>query len=181
MRVLLVLVAVVAALAVVVARRPADFRVERTAVIAAPAAAVFAQVNDFHRWPAWNPWGKLDPAMKHSFEGAPAGAGAVYTWSGNRQVGEGRMTIVDSRPDKLIRIRLQFLKPFPGDSVAEFTFTPRNESTLVTWRMTGTNNFLAKAMHLVINMDRMIGGQFDRGLADMKAVVEATPRGEPRS
>jgi len=172
---------VVSGLAVVVARRPAEFRVERTTVIAAPPAAVFAQVNDFHRWQAWNPWGKMDPSMTQRFEGSAAGAGAVYTWSGNRQVGEGRMTIVDSRPDELIRIRLEFLKPLPGESVAEFTFAPQNGSTLVTWRMAGTNSFLAKAIHLAINMDRMIGGQFDRGLADMKAVVEAAPPGEPRS
>jgi uncharacterized protein YndB with AHSA1/START domain len=181
MRILVVLVVIVGVLAVVVARRPSEFRVERTAVITAPPSAVFAQVNDFHKWDAWNPWAKLDPAVKQAYEGAPAGAGAVYTWSGNRHVGEGRMTIVESRPNELIRIRLEFLKPFPGVSTAEFTFTPQNERTAVTWSMTGTNNFMAKAIHLVMNMDKMIGGQFDRGLADMKSVVEAAPRLEPRS
>jgi len=176
MKILLVLIAFVAVLGAVVASRPSEFRVERTRVIAAPPAAVFAQVNDFHKWPTWNPWGKLDPTMKQTYEGAPAGVGAVYTWAGNRQVGEGRMTIVESRPDELIRLRLDFMKPLPGTSTAEFTFQPQGNETAVTWRMHGTNNFMAKAIHLVINMDRMIGGQFDRGLADMKAAVEAGSR-----
>ena len=176
MKVLLVLIALVAVLAVVVASRPSEFRVERTTIIDAPPAAVFAQVNDFHRWPAWNPWGKLDPTMKQTYEGAPAGVGAAYTWVGNRQVGEGRMAITESRPDELIRVRLEFVKPLPGTSVAEFTFRPQGNQTAVTWSMTGTNNFMAKAIHLVMNMDRMIGGQFDRGLADMKAAVESGPR-----
>ena len=114
--------------------------------------------------------------MKQSYEGAPAGVGAVYTWVGNRQVGEGRMTITESRPDELIRIRLDFIKPLPGTSTAEFTFRPQGNQTAVTWSMHGTNNFMAKAIHLVMNMDRMIGGQFDRGLADMKAAVEPGPR-----
>jgi uncharacterized protein YndB with AHSA1/START domain len=176
MKVLLVLIAFVVVLAVVVASRPSDFRIERTTIINAPPAAVFAQVNDFHKWGAWNPWGKLDPTMKQSYEGAPAGVGAAYTWTGNRQVGEGRMTITESRPDELVRIRLDFVKPLPGTSIAEFTFRPQGNQTAVTWRMHGTNNFMAKAIHLVMNMDRMIGGQFDRGLTDMKAAVESGPR-----
>jgi uncharacterized protein YndB with AHSA1/START domain len=181
MRILLVLVLIVVGLSVVIARRPSDFRIERTAVIAAPPSAVFAQVNDFHQWAAWNPWGKMDPTMKQTYEGAPAGVGAVYTWAGNREVGEGRMTITESRPNDLIRVRLEFLKPFANTSTAEFTFRPQGDQTAVTWRMTGTNNFMAKAFHLVMNMDKMIGGQFDKGLADMKATVEAAPRPEPRS
>ena len=176
MKVLLVLIALVAVLAAVVASRPSEFHVTRTTVIAAPPAVVFAQVNDFHRWAAWNPWAKLDPEITQTFEGAPAGPGAVYTWAGNRQVGEGRMTITESRPDELIRIRLEFLKPLPGTSIAEFTFRPQGNQAAVTWSMHGTNNFMAKAIHLVMNMDRMIGGQFDRGLSDMKAAVESGPR-----
>ena len=176
MKVLLVLIALVAVLAAVVASRPSEFRVERTTVIAASPAAVFAQVNDFHKWPAWNPWGKLDPTMKQAYDGAPAGVGAVYTWAGNRQVGEGRMTIVESRPDELVRIRMDFVKPLPGTSTAEFTLRPQGNQTAITWRMHGTNNFTAKAIHLVMNMDRMIGGQFDQGLSDMKAAVESGPR-----
>jgi uncharacterized protein YndB with AHSA1/START domain len=175
-KVLVALAVIVAGALVVVATRPAEFRVTRTGTIAAPPATVFAQVNDFHKWEAWNPWGKLDPAMKESYEGAPAGVGAVYTWTGNSQVGEGRMTITESRPNELIRIKMEFLKPFAATSTAEFTFRPEGNQTAVTWTMEGTNNFMAKAMHLVMNMDRMIGGQFEKGLAAMKSVAEGAPR-----
>jgi hypothetical protein len=182
MRILLILALIVVVLVAVVARRPSEFRIERTTVIAAPAAAIFAQVNDFHRWGAWNPWGKLDPEMKQTYTGPPWGVGAAYAWTGNRHVGEGRMTITESRPNELIRVRLEFLKPFANTATAEFTFRPQGNDTAVTWSMTGTNNFMAKAFHLVMNMDRMIGGQFDKGLADMKAAVESSSRiTEPRS
>ena len=170
------LVVVVAGLAVVVALQPSDFRISRTATIAAPAPIVFAQVNDFHNWAAWSPWAKLDPAMKQTYEGAPAGAGAIYTWVGNREVGEGRMTIVESRPSDLIRVKLDFVKPLAGTSVAEFTFRPEGDHTAVTWSMTGEKSFVAKAIHLVMSMDRMIGDQFEKGLAAMKTVAEAAPR-----
>jgi uncharacterized protein YndB with AHSA1/START domain len=170
------LAVVVAGLAVVIALQPSDFRVSRTATIAAPAPVVFAQVNDFHNWTAWSPWAKLDPAMKQTYEGAPAGAGAIYTWVGNREVGEGRMTIVESRPGDLIRVKLDFVKPLAGTSVAEFTFRPEGDRTAVTWTMTGEKSFVAKAIHLVLSMDRMIGDQFEKGLAAMKTVAEAAPR-----
>ena len=173
---LIALAVIVIVVVVVVAARPAEFRVARTARIAAPPAAVFAQVNDFHKWDAWNPWATLDPAMKQSYEGVPAGAGAVYTWAGNSHVGEGRMTLTESRPSDLIRIKMEFLKPFAGTSTAEFTFRPEGDQTVVTWSMEGRNNFMAKAIHLVMNMDKMIGGQFEKGLAQMKAVAEAAPR-----
>ena len=170
------LVVVVAGLAVVVALQPSDFRISRTATIAAPAPIVFAQVNDFHNWAAWSPWAKVDPAMKQTYEGPPAGAGAIYTWVGNREVGEGRMTIVESRPSDLIRVKLDFVKPLAGTSVAEFTFRPEGDRTAVTWSMTGEQGFVAKAIHLVMSMDRMIGDQFEKGLAAMKTVAEAAPR-----
>ena len=161
---------------VVVASRPAQFHVARTARIAAKPPAVFAQVNDFHQWDAWNPWAKLDPAMKQSYAGAPAGVGAVYAWAGNSQVGEGRMTVTESRPSELIRIKMEFLKPFASTSTAEFTLRPEGDHTVVTWSMEGRNNFMAKVIHLVMKMDRMIGGQFEKGLAQMKAAAEAAPR-----
>jgi hypothetical protein len=172
----LIALAVIAIVVVVVAARPAEFRVSRTATIAAAPPAVFAQVNDFHKWDAWNPWATLDPAMKQSYEGAPAGVGAVYTWAGNSQVGEGRMTLTESRPSDLIRIKMEFLRPLAGTSTAEFTFRPEGDHTVVTWSMEGRNNFMAKAIHLVMNMDKMIGGQFEKGLAQMKAVAEAATR-----
>jgi hypothetical protein len=167
---------VLVVLMTVIALQPSDFRVARSAVIAAPPAAAFAQVNDFRRWEAWNPWGKIDPAMRHSYEGPPSGVGAVYRWAGNHEVGEGRMTIVESRPTDLIRIQLEFFKPYAGTSEAEFSFKPEPGGTAVTWSMSGQNNFMAKAMHLVMNIDTMIGEQFDKGLADLKAVTEATAK-----
>jgi len=176
MKILAALVAIVIVLVVIVALQPADFRVSRSALISAPPPAVFAQVNDFHKWQAWNPWGKIDPAMKQNYEGAPAGPGAVYAWSGNKEVGEGRMTIADSRPSDLIRVKLEFFKPFAATNTAEFTFVPEGNQTRVTWSMFGEKNFMAKAVHLLINMDKMIGGQFEKGLADMKTAAEGAAK-----
>ncbi len=172
-KILIALAAIAVVLVVVVAMRPSEFRVARTARIAAPAPVLFAQVNDFHKWEAWSPWAKLDPAMKQAYEGAPAGTGAVYTWAGNKEVSEGRMTLTESRPSELIKIELEFFKPFATTSTAEFTFKPEGDHTLVTWSMTGQNNFIAKAVHLFMDMDTMVGGQFENGLARMKSVAEA--------
>ena len=170
------LFAIVVVAAVVVALQPSQFGVERTAAISAPAEAVFAQVNDFHKWEAWSPWEKIDPAMRRTFEGAPAGTGAIYAWAGNAEVGEGRMTMAESRPNNLIRIDLQFLEPFASTATAEFTFKPEGGQTVVTWSMTGENDFLAKAIHLFVNLDRMVGGQFEKGLANLASVSEAAAR-----
>jgi hypothetical protein len=175
-KILIALVVIVVGLVAVIALQPARYRVSRSTTIAAPAPVVFAQVNDFHRWTAWSPWEKIDPAMKRTYEGPPAGVGASYTWVGSGEVGEGRMTIVESRPSDLIQVKLEFVKPFAGTSVAEFTFKPEGDRTLVTWSMTGDKNFIAKAIHLVMSMDRMIGDQFEKGLAAMKTVAEAAPR-----
>lgn len=174
--ILLAVVVIVVIFVVIVALQPAEFRVARSATISAPAPAVFAQVNDFHKWEAWNPWGKIDPAMQQDYQGAPAGVGAIYTWNGNKEVGEGRMILIESRPSDLIRIKLEFIKPFTATNAAEFTFRPEGNQTVVTWSMTGNNNFIAKAVHLFMNMDKMIGGQFEKGLASMKSVVEAAPK-----
>ncbi len=174
--ILISLAAIVVVFLVVVAMQPAEFRITRSVTISAPPPAVFAQVNDFHKWEAWNPWGKIDPAMKQSYEGAPAGSGAIYTWIGNKEVGEGRMTITESRPSDLIRVKLEFMKPFQATNTAEFTFKPEGNLTAVTWSMSGENNFMAKAIQLFMNMDKMIGGQFEKGLAEMKSIVEATAK-----
>ena len=172
-KILIAVAVIVVVFIVVVAMQPSVFRVTRSTTMSAPAPAVFAQVNDFHKWEAWNPWGKIDPAMKQTYEGAPAGPGAIYTWVGNKNVGEGRMTLTESHPSDLIRIKLEFFKPFAGTNIAEFTFKPAGNQTAVTWSMTGKNNFMAKAIHLFMNMDKMIGGQFETGLAQMKSIVEA--------
>src|SRR6266481_1524288 len=132
-KILLGLVIIVVLLLVVIALQSSTYHVERTATINAPAPVVFAQVNDFHHWDAWSPWAKLDPAMKQTFEGAPSGTGAIYTWAGNSKVGEGRMTITESRPDELIRMTLDFLKPFASTASTEFTFKPQGNQTAVTW------------------------------------------------
>ena len=175
-KILIALVVIVVGLVGVITLQPSRYRVSRSTTIAAPAPVVFAQVNNFHKWSAWSPWEKIDPAMKRTYEGPPAGVGASYAWVGSREVGEGRMTIVESRPSDLIHVKLEFVKPFAGTSVAEFSFKPDGERTLVTWSMTGDKNFIAKAIHLVMSMDRMIGDQFDKGLAAMKTVAEAAPR-----
>jgi hypothetical protein len=172
-KILIALFIIVVAFLVVVALQPSEFRIARSTVIAAPAPRIFGQVNDFHNWEKWSPWEKRDPAMKRLYEGAPAGTGAVYRWDGNKEVGTGTMTIVESRPSELIRIKLEFLKPFRATNAAEFTFKPESDRTAVTWSMTGNNNFIAKAVHLFINIDKMVGDDFDRGLAQMKQVAEA--------
>ena len=168
-------VIVVGAVAVI-AMQPSEFRVVRTATMRAPVSAVFAQINDFHHWQAWSPWARRDPAMKQTYDGAAAGEGAIYSWAGNREVGTGRMTLVESRPDERIRINLEFFEPFAATNTAEFTFKPEGNGTTVTWSMTGRNNFVGKAIGLVMNMDTMIGGDFEKGLAAMQSVAEASAR-----
>jgi hypothetical protein len=176
-KILLPFAVIVVGFVVVVAMRPSEYRVARTASIAAPAPAVFAQVNDFHKWTAWNPWARLDPGMKQTYEGSAAGTGAIYTWAGNKEVGEGRMTVIESRPSNLVRIKLEFFKPFASTSTAEFTLEPEGDRTTVTWSMAGNVNFIAKVVHLFMDMDAMIGGNFEKGLAHMKSVVEARRNG----
>ncbi|MDB6108491.1 MAG: hypothetical protein JWR69_241 [Pedosphaera sp.] len=175
-KILIALVAIVAVFVVVVAVQPSEYRVTRTATISAPAAAVFAQVDDFHKWEAWSPWAKIDPAMKQTYEGAPAGTGAIYTWAGNNDVGAGRMTLTENHPNELIRIKLEFLKPFASICDTEFTFKPDGNQTAVTWTMGGKNNFMAKGIHLFMNMDKMIGGQFEKGLADLSSAAKAVEK-----
>lgn len=164
---------IVIVLVIFVATRPAEYRITRTVAMAAPAAVVFAQVDDFHKWAAWSPWEKIDPAFKKTFEGAAAGTGAIYSWVGNSKVGAGRMTIMESRPGEFIRIKLEFLKPFKATNNTEYTFKSEGSKTVVTWSMTGHNNFIFKAARLFMNMDKMLGSQFEQGLAQMKSVSEA--------
>ena len=177
LKITLISLAVLAVLFVIfVALRPNEFRVERHATMSAPPAVVFAQVNDFHLWEAWSPWAKLDPAVRNTFEGPSAGAGAIFRWAGNKNVGEGGMTITESRPGELIRIKLEFLKPFASTCTTEFTFKPEGNQTAVSWTMSGKNNFMSKAAGLFVNCEKMVGGQFEKGLAAMKSVVEAAPK-----
>ena len=167
----LVLLAVV--LLAVVATRPPTYHVERSATISAPPATVFAHVNDFHAWAAWSPWGKLDPQMKTTFTGPAAGTGAVYEWAGNDKVGQGRMAVTESEPPARVVIALDFIKPFASSNVTTFTFAPAGEGTRVMWAMDGRNTFMSKAMGLVTSMDKMIGPDFERGLASLKTASES--------
>ena len=161
---------------IVVATRPADFHVSRSATIAAPPEAIFPHVNELKKWDAWSPWMKLDPNAKSTFQGPPAGKGASMSWAGNNEVGEGKMTISESSPNELVRFKLEFYKPMAGNCDAEFTFKPEGNQTTVTWTMTGKNNFIAKAVSLFMDCDAMVGGQFEKGLANMKSVAEAAAK-----
>ena len=172
----MVVLGLFAALAVVVAMRPADFSIVRTAVMPVSRAAAFERVNDFHQWEAWSPWAKLDPNMRQTFEGAPRGEGAVYSWNGDKRVGEGRMTITESRPNELVRIRLEFIRPFVATNPTEFAFRQVGDATEVTWTMRGKNNFMGKAMHLLMNMEKLVGTQFEQGLAQMSVAAQAASR-----
>lgn len=160
-------------LVVITIIQPSEYRVSRTLTMAAPAQDIFAQLNDFHRWEAWSPWAKLDPAAKTSFEGPSAGKGAIFAWSGNSKVGEGRMTLIESTPDSLVRTRTDFVKPFVGSSYSEFKLHPEGNRTTVSWTMFGQNDFIGKAMCLVISMEKVLGGEMEKGLAGIKALVEA--------
>jgi uncharacterized protein YndB with AHSA1/START domain len=172
--ILIILVVLIAGFAGVVAMQPSEFKVERTATINAPAADVFPHVNDLHKWDAWSPWAKLDPNAKVGFEGPQAGKDAVFTWSGNDSIGEGRMTIVESRPADLVSIKVDFTRPFAGTSTSEFAFKPDGNGTAVTWTMSGHHDFIAKAMCLIMNGQKMMGGEMEKGLAQLKSVAEAS-------
>lgn len=166
---------VVVALALFIATRPATFHIERSITMAAPPERAFAQVNDFHAWGAWSPWEKIDPEMQRTFSGPPSGPGAIYAWSGDRNIGKGRMTIVESDAPSHIGIKLEFFEPMAATSTAKFTFAPVADGTKVTWAMDGENNFVGKAVSLFMNMDTMIGGNFESGLAALKTLSESPP------
>jgi hypothetical protein len=179
-----VILALVALFLVIVALLPPDFRIERRALISAPPATVYGQVISFQNWAAWSPWEKMDPDMKRTHQGPAAGPGSVYSWVGNKKVGEGRMTLTDARPNEMVRIKLEFLKPFAATNTIEFTFKGmggqggqggqgQGEQTEVIWAMTGRKAFMMKAFCLFMNMDKMVGADFEKGLAQMKAVAEA--------
>jgi Polyketide cyclase / dehydrase and lipid transport len=177
--ILIAIAVLVVGFLVMAAMQPNDFRITRSLAMTAAAADVFPHVNDFHKWDAWSPWAKLDPAMKQTFAGAPAGAGAIYSWDGNKQVGSGRMTILDSLPSERVRIKLEFMRPFACTHTAEFTFKPEGDLTLVTWSMFGTKTFMFKAFGLIMSMDKMLGGEFEKGLAKMKVAAEGIPTPQP--
>ncbi|HWB60562.1 MAG TPA: SRPBCC family protein, partial [Chthoniobacteraceae bacterium] len=172
MIILLILAVAVAAFLGYVAMQPPDFRITRSTTIAATPAEVFAQVNDLHKFQSWSPWAKMDPNVKTAFEGPDAGEGAVFHWEGSSQVGAGTMTLIASKPGELVTYRIEFLKPFPGTNLAEFTFKPGGNGTLVTWSMSGRKSFVPKIFCVFMNMDKMVGDEFEKGLANLKAICE---------
>lgn len=166
------LVVVVAGILILAATKPDTFRVERTASMQAPPEKIFALLNDFHRWGAWSPYEKKDPTMKRSYGGAATGKGAVYEWEGDGNVGTGRMEMTDSSPPSKVMINLDFFKPFEAHNIAEFTLDAKGETTTVTWAMYGPVPYVAKIMHVLFNVDRMVGADFETGLANLKALTE---------
>jgi hypothetical protein len=169
-----ILIAVGALIAVflgVVATRSDAFHIERSETVAAPPDVVRAQVDDFHAWGSWSPWEKLDPNMQHSYEGPDHGVGSVTSWEGNDKVGKGRMTIESETAEK-VEIKLEFMAPMEQTSKATFTFVPEGTGTKVTWAMDGNNNFMGKAFSMVMDMDKMVGGDFERGLSQLKSRSE---------
>jgi len=170
--ILAVLVAAVAVVLGLATTQPDTFDVERQITIAAPPAAIFPNLDDFKRWNAWSPWEKLEPGMKKTFSGPPNGVGSAYAWEG-KEVGAGNMTITDSTPNQKLAIRLEFTKPFESTNTTSFELTPAAAATRVRWHMSGPNNFVSKIMCVFMDMDSMIGKDFEAGLADLKRISES--------
>lgn len=168
MPILYSLAAALGLFALYVSTRPAAFRIARSLTIPASPATLHPLIRDLKRWEAWSPWDKIDPNLQRTYEGAAEGVGATYRWLGNKNVGEGRMTITEVEPDARVTLDLEFLKPFPAKNVTTFTLTPAGEGTEVTWTMEGNNNFVAKAFGVFMNMDKMVGKDFEKGLASLR-------------
>ena len=176
---IIAIIAAVLAIAIVIililaSTKPATFSVRRSAVVQAPAEAIFPLINNFHQWARWSPWEKRDPAMKRDYSGAESGKGAVYAWDGNKNAGSGRMEILDASSSSKITIKLDFFKPFEGHNTAEFTFVPEREAaaTNVIWVMQGPSSFMSKVMQVFMDLDKMIGRDFEAGLANLKTLTE---------
>jgi len=165
-------VCLIAAILAFTATRPDSFRVERSASIAAPPEKIFTQINDLHGWGAWSPWEKKDPNMQRTFSGAATGQGAIYEWAGNSEVGKGRMEITEASAPGKITIKLDFIEPFEAHNIAEFTLVGKGGATEVTWAMHGPTPYLAKLVQLFFDMDRMVGKDFETGLANLKAIAQ---------
>ncbi|HSS50249.1 MAG TPA: SRPBCC family protein [Thermoanaerobaculia bacterium] len=170
--ILIIVVVLIVALLALAATRPSKLRVLRKASIKAPPEKIFPLIADFHNWTSWSPWEKKDPALKRTYSGAPSGKGAVYAWEGNREVGSGRMEITDASSPSRITIQLDFIKPFEGHNVTDFTLQPEGGATTVTWDMHGPLAYVARIFGIFVNMDKMIGNDFETGLANLKAIAE---------
>ncbi|MBX3735951.1 MAG: SRPBCC family protein [Candidatus Didemnitutus sp.] len=172
LKILLGLVALLGLVCLVAAFQPSTFRIERSITVAAAPAALFPRLNDLHQVHEWAPWKEKDPNCTYEFTGPAAGVGAAQSWSGNSDVGAGKQTIVESRPNELVRLKLEFLKPFEAVCAATYSLQPAGNQTVVTWTMTGENNFVGKVFCLFMNQDKMVGGEFEKGLAQLKRLAE---------
>ena len=169
--IVIVLVVAVIAILIFVATKPATYHVERSTTIAATPEKISPLLDDFHNWDQWSPWAKLDPNMRVSYSGAPAGQGAVYEWEGNKKVGKGRMEILAADPT-LTSIKLDFLSPFESHNRTNFVLQPQGSATVVTWTMDGPNTYVSKLMSIFVSMDKMVGKDFETGLGQLKSVAE---------
>ncbi len=168
----IVLVVAIAIILILAATKPDRFSFQRATTVKAPPERIFLLINDFHQWGTWSPYENKDPAMKRSYSGEASGKGAVYAWEGKKNVGSGRMEILDASAPAKIVIKLDFFTPFEGHNTAEFTMLPQGDATNVTWLMHGPLPFMGKIMHVFINMDRMVGKDFEIGLANLKRLTE---------
>ena len=180
MTIVLIIIALIAILLILAATKPDHFRVERTSTINTSPEQIFPLINNFHQWTHWSPWEKKDPQMQRHYSDDPNGTGATYAWEGDNNVGHGRMEITESTPYTKVGIALHFIKPFTAHNTATFTLTPTDNGTRVEWIMEGPNSFISKLMHVFINMDKMVGKDFEAGLQQMKTVAEAPERASVR-
>jgi hypothetical protein len=171
--ILIVVVVLIAGILALAATKPDSFQVQRRAMIDAPPDRIFALINDFHQWGVWSPWEKLDPAMKRTFDGPAAGVGSSYAWEGNSKAGQGRMEITESTSPSRLRLNLNFIKPFKANNVTEFNLAPKGNGTDVTWTLSGPSPFVTKLMMVFTTMDKMVGKDFEEGLANLKRVTES--------
>jgi uncharacterized protein YndB with AHSA1/START domain len=168
----IVIVVLIVGVLILAATKPDTFRVQRAASIKAPPEKIFSLINDFNRWSVWSPWEKKDPAMKRTFGATTSGKGAEYAWEGNKDVGQGSMEIAESVAPSKVALKLDFVKPFEAHNLVEFTLEPKSDATTVTWLMQGDTPYFAKIIHVFINMDKMVGKDFETGLANLKAIAE---------
>jgi hypothetical protein len=170
-KIAVVVAVLIAGVLVFAATKPDTFRVQRSASIKAPPEKIAAVLGDFHAWQAWSPWEKMDPAMKRSYSGAEKGKGAAYAWEGNGKVGQGRMEITDAAASR-VALNLDFIKPFEAHNKVVFTLTPKGDATEVNWAMQGPVPYMAKIVHVFMDMDSMVGKDFEAGLANLKTITE---------
>jgi len=170
--ILVIILLLILVLVIFAMTKPNEFSIRRSISIHAPADKVYALIADFREWPKWSPWEKLDPGMKKTLSGVDMGKGAIYEWDGNKQAGAGRMEIIEAVPPSRVAIKLSFFKPFKAENKTLFTLVPAGDGTNVSWEMSGVNNLTLKIMGIVMNMDKMVGRDFEKGLAAMKAEAE---------